>query len=169
MDIGLIFACPCTIFADKAYVGGKGINNSGENLCDFIYQNSLAQNMTSIEIKAPCIELIGSQYKGTYSFSYELTGVVNKVLNYRDKLTNEYNSLCHQGSEPFEVLSPKCVVIIEKIASLTPEQVAVFENLRNSLSNLLVLTFDEFYQRIMDLISVLSESPAQEQKSMEPS
>lgn len=156
-----IFACPCTIFADKAYVGGKGISNSGGNLCDFIYQNSLSQNVALIEIKTPCTELIGSQYRGTYSFSYELSGAVNQVLNYRDKLTKEYYSLCHQGPEPFEVLSPKCVVIIGKMASLTPGQVAAFENFRNSLSNLLILTFDELYQRIVDLISVLSESSGQ--------
>ena len=162
-----IFACPCTIFADKAYVGGKGINNSGGNLCDFIYQNSLSQNVALIEIKTPCTELIGNQYRGTYSFSYDLSGAVNQVLNYRDKLTKEYYSLCHQGSEPFEVLSPKCVVIIGKMASLTPGQVAAFENFRNSLGNVLILTFDELYQRIVDLISVLSESPAQEQNSIE--
>lgn len=156
-----IFACPCTIFADKAYVGGKGISNSGGNLCDFIYQNSLSQNVALIEIKTPCTEIIGGQYRGTYSFSYELSGAVNQVLNYRDKLTKEYYSLCHQGSEPFEVLSPKCVVIIGKMASLTTGQVAAFENFRNSLSNLLILTFDELYQRIVDLISVLSESSDQ--------
>lgn len=162
-----IFACPCMIFADKAYVGGKGINNSGGNLCDFIYQNSLSQNVALIEIKTPCTELIGNQYRGTYSFSYELSGAVNQVLNYRDKLTKDYYSLCHQGSEPFEVLSPKCVVIIGKMASLTPGQVAAFENFRNSLSNVLILTFDELYQRIVDLISVLSESPDQGTSALE--
>ena len=51
--------------------------------------------------------------------------------------------------------------------SLTPGQVASFENFRNSLGNVLILTFDELYQRIVDLISVLSESPAQEQNSIE--
>ena len=76
-----IFACPCTIFADKAYVGGKGISNRGGNLCDFIYQNKLSQNVALIEIKTPCTELIGGQYRGTYSFSYELSGAVNQVLN----------------------------------------------------------------------------------------
>ena len=163
-----IFACPCTIFADKAYVGGKGINNSGGNLCDFIYQNSLSQNVALIEIKTPCTELIGNQYRGTYSFSYELSGAINQVLNYRDKLTKEYYSLCHQSSEPFDVLSPKCVVIIGKMASLTPGQVAAFENFRNSLSNVLILTFDELYQRIVDLIAVLSESPNQQPGIFEP-
>lgn len=158
-----IFACPCTIFADKAYVGGKGIGNSGGNLCDFIYQNSLSQNVALIEIKTPRTDIIGSQYRGTYSFSHEISGAVNQVLKYRDKLTKEYYALCHQGSEPFEVMSPKCVVIIEKIASLNPGQVAAFENFRNSLSNILIVTFDELYQRVIDLISILSESssPAQ--------
>ena len=151
-----IFACPCTIFADKAYVGGKGISNRGGNLCDFIFQNKLSQNVALIEIKTPCTELIGGQYRGTYSFSYELSGAVNQVLNYRDKLTKEYYSLCQQGSEPFEALSPKCVVVIGKLSSLNPGQVAAFENFRNSLSNLLILTFDELHQRIVDLIEVLS-------------
>lgn len=162
-----IFACPCTIFADKAYVGGKDISNSGGNLCDFIYQNSLSQNLALIEIKTPCTKIIGGQYRGTYSFSYELSGAVNQVLNYRDKFTKEYYSLCHQGSDPFEVMSPKCVVIIGKLASLNPGQVAAFENFRNSLSNLMILTFDELYQRIVDLIAVLSELPPQEQNTIE--
>lgn len=162
-----IFACPCTIFADKAFVGGKGISNSGGNLCDFIYQNSLSQNVALIEIKTPCTELIGSQYRGTYSFSYELSGAVNQVLNYRDKLTKEYYSLCHQGSESFEVMSPKCVVIIGKMASLNSRQVAAFENFRNSLNNVLILTFDELYQRIVDLIAVLSEMPSQTQSNVD--
>ena len=94
-----------------------------------------------------------------------MSGAVNQVLNYRDKLTKEYYSLCHQGSEPFEVLSPKCVVIIGKMASLTPGQVAAFENFRNSLSNVLILTFDELYQRIVDLIELLSETPAQDKNA----
>lgn len=70
--IAQIFACPYTIFADKVYVVGKGIGNSGGNLCDFIYQNSLSQNVALIEIKTPRTDIIGSQYRGTYSFSHEL-------------------------------------------------------------------------------------------------
>lgn len=158
-----IFACPCMIFADKAYVGGKGIDNCGGNLCDFIYQNRLSQNVALIEIKTPCTEIIGNSYRGTYSFSHELSGAVNQVLNYRDNLTKAYYTLCHQGPSQFEILSPKCVVIIGKLASLNQGQVAAFENFRNSLSNVLILTFDELYRRIVDLIAILSEtsSPSQ--------
>ena len=152
-----LFACPCTIFADKAYVGGKKINNSGGNLCDFIYQNSLSQNVALIEIKTPCTDIIGGQYRGTFSFSYELSGAVNQVLNYRDKLTKEYYTLGHQFEASFEVMAPKCVVIIGRLSLLTSDQIAAFENFRNSLSNITILAFDELHQRIVDLISVLLE------------
>ena len=152
-----IFACPCTIFADKAYVGGKGITNRGGNLCDFIYQNSLSQNVALIEIKTPCTDIIGNPYRGTFSFSHELSGAVNQVLNYRDKLTKDYYALCHQGVKQFEVMNPKCVVIIGKISTMDSDQVAAFENFRNSLNNVLILTFDELYQRIIDLIAILSK------------
>lgn len=159
-----LFACPCTIFADKAYVGGKNINNGCGNLCDFIYQNSLSQNVALIEIKTPCTEIIGSQYRGTYSFSYELSGAVSLVLNYRDKLTKEYYALCHQGTQSFEVMTPKCVVIIGKMSGMNSGQIAAFENFRNSLNNILVITFDELYQRIIDLITILSENAEQERE-----
>lgn len=162
-----IFSCPCTIFDDKAYVGGKGINDRGGNLCDFIYQNSLSQNVALIEIKTPCTKIVGGPYRGTFSFSPELSGAVNQVLNYRDKLTKEYYALCHQSSKPFEVMSPKCVVIIGKISSMTTGEVSAFENFRNSLSNISILTFDELYQRIMDLIAVLSNTPGVEKDSVE--
>jgi len=155
-----IFACPCTIFSDKAYVGGKGVDNSGGNLCDFIYQNRLSQNVALIEIKTPCTEIIGNSYRGTYSFSHELSGAVNQVLNYRDNLTKSYYTLCHQSASQFEVLSPKCVVIIGKLASMNSTQIAAFESFRNSLSGVQILTFDELYQRVIDLIAILSETPS---------
>lgn len=152
-----VFTCPCTIFEDKAYVGGKSISNSGGNLCDFIYQNRLSQNVALIEIKTPCTEIIGGQYRGTFSLSHELSGAINQVLNYRDNLTKEYYSLCHNGDAPFEVLTPKCVVVIGKVSSLTTEQIAAFENFRNSLNNVMIITFDELHRKIADLISILSQ------------
>lgn len=162
-----IFACPCTIFSDKAYVGGKGVDNSGGNLCDFIYQNRLSQNVALIEIKTPCTEIIGNSYRGTYSFSHELSGAVNQVLNYRDNLTKSYYTICHQSASQFEVLSPKCVVIIGKLASMNSTQIAAFESFRNSLSGVQILTFDELYQRVIDLIAILSETPSPTQHTHE--
>ena len=53
------------------------------------------------------------------------------------------------------------------MASLNSGQVAAFENFRNSLNNVLILTFDELYQRIVDLIAVLSETPSQTQSNVD--
>lgn len=63
-------------------------------------------------------------------------------------------------------MTPKCVVIIGKISTMDSGQIAAFENFRNSLNNILVITFDELYQRIIDLITILSENTEQE---IEPS
>lgn len=162
-----IFACSCTIFADKAYVGGKNIANRGGNVYDFIYQNKLSQNIALIEINTPCTEIIGNSYRGTYSFSYALSGAVNQVLNYRDKFAKEYYSLCKNRDEKFELLTPKCVVVIGKISKLTTDQIAAFENYRNSLNNIIIIIFDELYERISDLIAILSDESISDSQSEE--
>ena len=99
--------------------------------------------------------------------SHELSGAVNQVLNYRDKLTKEYYNLCRQSVSNFEVLSPKCIVIIGKLGSMNQEQKAAFENFHNNLNNVQILTFDELYQRIADLIKILSETPPEPEQLSE--
>ena len=155
--LGQIFACPFTIFKDKAYLGGKSINNSGGSVCDYIYKNKLSQNVALIEIKTPCTDIIGKPYRGTYSISNELSGAINQVLNYKDDLLKNYYSLANNSEEYFSVFAPKCIVIIGKLSSLDCEQkISAFENYRNSLNNVIIITFDELYERISDLISLLS-------------
>ena len=65
------------------------------------------------------------------------------------------------------VISPKCVVIIGKLASMNSTQIAAFESFRNSLSGVQILTFDELYQRVIDLIAILSETPSPTQHTPE--
>lgn len=151
-----IFSCPFTIYEDKAYVGGKGIDNKNGNVCDFIYQNKISQNIALIEIKTPCTEIIGGEYRGTVSFSQELSGAVNQVLNYRDNLMKLYYMLSNSKPEPFSVVMPKCVIIIGKLASMKEKEISAFENFRNSLNNIIIMTFDELHKRIVDLIKLLS-------------
>lgn len=152
--ISQLIAYPCTIFNDKAYMGGKSIDNRGGNLCDFIYQNSLTHNVVLVEIKTPCTDIVGSAYRGTYSFSSEMSGAINQVLNYRDNLTKEFYALCHNSSSNFEVFSPKCFVLIGKLNGLNSKQIAVIENYRNTINNVIIITYDEMIQRIKDLLKV---------------
>ena len=50
---------------------------------------------------------------------------------------------------------------------MNQEQKAAFENFRNNLNNVQILTFDELYQRIADLIKILSETPPEPEQLSE--
>lgn len=144
------------------------MNNSGGRICDFIYENKMTKNVSLVEIKTPTTPLLGSPYRGTgaspttvYSLSKELSGAVNQVLGYRDSLTKEFNTLCRNSEEPFEAFGPECVVIAGNASTLNvPGGVATFENFRNSLNGVRIITYDELLLRIDDLINILRSTPS---------
>ena len=154
-----IFSCPCTIYAQKAFVGGKSLDNKGGNVCDFIYRNKMTQNVALIEIKTPCTEIVGKPYRETYSMSLDMSGAVNQVLNYRDELQKNFSTLTGdlEEADTVRAFSPKCVVVIGKISTLNAKQQKAFELYRNSFNNLTIITFDELHQKICDLMSVFKE------------
>lgn len=154
-----IFSCPCTIYAQKAFVGGKSLDNKGGNVCDFIYRNKMTQNVALIEIKTPCTEIVGKPYRETYSMSLDMSGAVNQVLSYRDELQKNFSTLTRdlEGADTVRAFSPKCVVVIGKISTLNAKQQKAFELYRNSFNNLTIITFDELHQKICDLMSVFKE------------
>ncbi len=151
-----VFATPCTILKDKAYVGGKSLNNNNGNLCDFLYQNKITNNVALIEIKTPKTKIIHGPYRHTYSFTNELSGAINQVINYRDSLMKEYNNLIGNTQYVFSAFNPKCVVIIGKLADMDASQIAAFENYRNSLNNIEIITYDEILIRLRDLRNIFS-------------
>ena len=104
-----IFSCPCTIYAQKAFVGGKSLDNKGGNVCDFIYRNKMTQNVALIEIKTPCTEIVGKPYRETYSMSLDMSGAVNQVLNYRDELQKNFSTLTRdlEEADTVRAISPK--------------------------------------------------------------
>lgn len=157
-----LFSSPCTIFQDKAYVGGKCITNSNGNICDFLYRNEITNNVTLIEIKTPLTQIIHDSYRHTFSFSYDMSGAVNQVIKYRDSLMKEYSNLNTNGNTNFVAFNPKCIVIIGTLSSLAADQVAAFENYRNSLNNIEIITFDEILLRLKDLKSIFSAESSNE-------
>lgn len=157
--ISQIFACPYTIYQDKAYVGGKRLDNSNGNVCDFIYKNKLTDNIALLEIKTPCTDLIGKPYRQTYNISSELSGAVCQVLNYRDSLLKNYFPLSYGGSD-FRAFMPRGVIIIGKINDIRNEnnKLAAFENFRGSLNNIIIITYDELCEKIKQLIDFVSKN-----------
>ena len=87
-----------------------------------------------------------------------MSGAINQILNYKDKLSKDYYSNCHNSNESFEVLSPKCFLIIGMISHLNTPQIAALENYRNNLNNVTIITYDELIQRVKDTLAIFSSN-----------
>lgn len=153
-----IFAYPMVIFQDKAYVGGKGIDNRGGNIVDFIYKNNLTENSALIEIKTPMTKLLSGQYRdNVYSVSNDLSGSINQILTYKEELQRNYSDLTRNSQHPFQSFNPQCIIIIGclEIEQFTETQKRSFEIFRNDFKNVDILTFDELFNKIEQLVQLL--------------
>lgn len=156
-----LFAWPCTIIADKAYVGGKTVQNAGGNLADFLLKNELTASAALVEIKTPTTVLTGREYRpGIPNISPALAGSVVQVLTYKATLEESYRALRRQ-EESWEAFDTPCVVIIGSAESLTTvEQRKTFELFRRQLVGVQVVTFDELFGRLKKLLDVLAARSA---------
>lgn len=165
--ISQLFSTPCTLFRSKAYVGGTSIDHHGGNVIDFIYQNEMTKNLALVEIKKPSTRLLGGMYRNRcYSLSTQLSGAVNQVLSYRHSLMTKLAQLkMDSPGRELEAFNPQCIVIIGSISEFNEygvgkrsTAIATFDNFRNSLNGVTIVTFDELLRKVDDLISILSSS-----------
>lgn len=154
-----LFAWPCTIVKERAYIGGKTVHNTGGNLVDFLVKNQLTSSAALVEIKTPAAKLTGANYRdGIPNITGELAGSVIQAATYKASLHEHYLGLRTTTAE-FTVFDPPCVVIIGSSATLTTtEQRRTFELFRRQLSGVQVVTFDELFMRIERLVALLSPS-----------
>ena len=70
----------------KCYVGGKGMDNLGGGVVDFIVRER--GNATLIEIKSPTASLLGSEYRaGVWPRSRDVAGTCAQTFDYRSRFT----------------------------------------------------------------------------------
>jgi len=151
-----VFSWPVNVIEEKAYIGGKGIDNKGGGLVDFLVQNQLTNNVSLIEIKTPGTKLLRKEYRnGIFNISDDLSGGVMQVLNYKQTLLYHYQSL--GLADLFESFDPKCVVVIGHASRelQSADQRKSFELYRGQLSDVTVITFDELVEKTRRLVGVL--------------
>lgn len=153
-----VFSIPVVILCSQAYVGGKGINNTGGSLLDFILVNKLTRNTILIEIKTPVTKILQGQYrKGVYTVSSELSGAVSQVLNSRNLLLKDYHKLVNESEEHFEVFNPTCMVLVghgtKELSN--QKQRSAFEGYRSMLKDIQIVTYDEIFAKIQILVDLL--------------
>ena len=155
-----VFSWPVNIVGQKMYVGGKGVDNKGGGLVDYLLKNTLTNNVTLVEIKTPRTPLLKTtEYrKGIYNTSDDLTGGVMQVINYRDNLIKYYFSL--DVGDQFDAFDPRCVVVIghagDELKELNKRK--SFELYRSQLSDVTVITYDELVRKTQNLIKILEEA-----------
>jgi antiviral defense system Shedu protein SduA len=152
-----IFSVPVVVIAEKAYVGGKNISNTGGHIADFLIKNSVSRGVGLIEIKTPKTSILGAEYRsGVYNVSVELTGAIQQILTYRQSLSDERDTLL-RGHRDLESFSPRCVVLIghSRRELDIKEKRQAFELFRGQQSDVEIITFDEMYERTSRLIDLL--------------
>lgn len=160
--ISQVFSTPIIMYEEKAYCGGKFVDNKGGNLVDFLYQSNLTSNVALIEIKTPCTELVGNAYRQTFSMSDELSGAVGQILNYKHSIQKHYISLVseNKGAGAFEVLNPKSLLIAGCMIKEFENQkgkLEAFELYRQNLKDVIVITYDELIEKVKILKSILEQ------------
>lgn len=154
-----LFNYPFVILKDKCFVGGKNISNSSGKITDFIYKNKITNNISLIEIKTPCKELfLDSEYRDDVpKIGSDLSGGVNQLLIQKQKLNNEYFSLKNNSEENFSAFNIDCVLIIGKVKDLNKTKLSCFENYRNELRSISIITFDEILTKLELMLGLLED------------
>ena len=158
-----VFSWPASIVESKAYVGDKLVMNTGGNLVDFLLRNRLTQSAALVEIKTPATPLLGPRYRQTYNISSELSGSVMQTLNYRHSLQESYRQIQGGSGDLFDSFDPQCAVIIGNTSQLDDrEKTKAFELYRHQFPGLIVIPFDELFDKARQLILLLEQEPTRE-------
>lgn len=157
-----IFAYPVAIIRQKAYVGGKEIDNRHGKIVDILGRVASSGSAVLVEIKTPETDLLGREYRDdVFPQSGELSGAIGQVLHYRESLLSNLNHLIKGRPGVLSTSEPRCVVIAGNARKqLTDEaKMGSFERLRERLFGVTVVTYDELFGRVAELIALLEGSP----------
>ena len=152
-----VFAYPAVVIGKKMYVGGKEITNKGGNVVDFLARIKSTGSVVLIEIKTPQTKLLGASYRNdAFPLSADLSGAVAQVLKYRQSLMRAFDTLVR--SDPSCLLGePRCLVVAGNTASqlTTTGMRESFELHRDRLQGVTILGYDELFDRLQSMVSLL--------------
>jgi len=159
-----LFAFPVILVKDRAYVGGKALDNTGGKIVDFLLKNRLTANAVLVEIKTPRTQLLAhTDYRtGVFAPSSQLSGSIMQVLEYRRSLSERVADLA-RSHELLEACEPPCLVVIGRAESEldSPEKIRSFELFRRQFVGVEILTYDELFARTTRLLELIKQAAGQ--------
>lgn len=160
--LSLAFSVPAILIQDNPYLGGARFDRKGGKIGDFLLATATTGNLAIVEIKKPATALLAkTEYRESlFAPSGELSGALSQVLDQRFKLQKHLPNLKDEsGLHDIHAYSVRCIVI----CGITPQgshEKKSLELVRNSLSDVTVVTFDELLARLKQLHAVLSNETA---------
>lgn len=154
-----LFHYPVVVMRDKAYVGGKLLDNKHGTVTDFLAKTKTTGAAVIIEVKTPCTELLtANEYRqDVYPWSAELSGALSQVLHQRSSLARDVLKLREDIDEQLEADMPRCVVLAGTVSRqlTTRAKRRSFERIRENLHGIQVIGFDELFERAAGVLRVL--------------
>lgn len=145
-----LFITPYILFQDEFCVGGQCYSKSGSTNTDFGMQNIRTGNCAIIEIKDAKKPLTERYRSNEITISNDVSGAISQLLKQKDLLYKSYwnNSRNPQNHNiEFEANNIKSILIIGKTPDDLQEK-ETFENFRNELKSVEIVTFDELLAKI---------------------
>jgi hypothetical protein len=137
----------------QASVGGLKIDGTGEKITDFLFKNSLTNNVGIFEIKRPATALVSkkSYRTGVFGPSKELAGSITQVLDQRYQLQKSLLAKKDSSRDySLEQYSLRCCLIVGTVPDGDDEKKS-FELIRNELKDVDVVTYDELFEKLVQL------------------
>ena len=157
-----MYSVPMTLIAGNAYVGGMKIDRTDARFLDFLFAGGTGRQAMLVEIKTPTTQLMKSKkYRSIYPPSSELSGAVAQIQDYSETLAREAAALVADQAATLNTHNARKMILIgnyEKEFGGNIERAAAFDRYRQGLSNLEVVTFDEFFRKLEHLASVFGLS-----------
>lgn len=152
--LSLAFGLPIVAVGNQVSVGGRKFSGKGEKVADFLHRNELTDNLVVVEIKTPTTKLFARAYReGVHPPSAELAGAITQVLDQRLQLQKNIAAK-KEASRRWDIESyvVKCLVIVGRGPSEDePDLRKSLELFRNSLADVLVVTYDELAWKLEHL------------------
>jgi Domain of unknown function (DUF4263) len=161
--LSLVFGFPIVVVVERASVGGISLDGDGARYADFLLKNEVTNSAALVELKRPSTTLVtNAEYAGVRNIAGDLTSAVMQVLDQRFRLlTNLPATLMNSAGKRFEGWFVSCVVIAGRGPS-TDAEAKAFDIYRNSLKDVVILTFDELLARLVILRTFLEGEAAVE-------
>lgn len=160
-----VFGMPTTFLSDEVTVGGRGFDGTGDKIVDFMFKNTLTNNIALVEIKRPGTPLLDpNEYrKGVYGPHKELNKAITQALDQCFHLQSELPILKYNARQyDLESYNIRCIVIAGRTPSDDDDKMKSLELFRNNLRSVTIVTYDEILESLKTLHHFLSNEDDQE-------